>query len=93
VKQDYHSESRNYSGTRKAQNYVKQPATCGKTSANINEVKSELPKRVLPQINNFREGSLWKKQDNKQSKKIVSFVSRNKKDTSNKTIKGHQKQP
>ena len=43
----------------------KQQATCGKTPANINEVKSELPKRVLPQLNNVREGNLWKKQDNK----------------------------
>jgi len=65
VKQDYHSKSRNYSDSRKAQNYVKQQATCGKKPANINEVKSELPKRVLPKLNNFREGNLWKKQDNK----------------------------
>jgi len=65
VKQDYHSKSRNYSDSWKAQNYVKQQATCGKTPANINEVKSELPKRVLSQLNNFREGNLRKKQDNK----------------------------
>jgi len=44
---------------------LRNKATCGKTPANINEVKSERPKRVLPQLNNFREGNLWKKQDNK----------------------------
>jgi len=43
---------------------LRNKATCGKTAANINEVKSELPKRVLPQLNNFREGNLWKKQNN-----------------------------
>ena len=44
---------------------LRNKATCGKTPANINEVKSELPKRLLPQLNNFREGNLWNKQDNK----------------------------
>jgi len=44
---------------------LRNKATCGKTPANINEVKSVLPKRVLPQLNNFREGNLSKKQDNK----------------------------
>jgi len=39
-------------------------ATCSNTPADINKVKSELPKRVLPQVNYFREGNLWKKQDN-----------------------------
>jgi len=65
VKQDYHSKSCNCSDARKAQNYVKQQTTCSKTPANINEIKSELPKRVLPQLNKFREDNLWKKQDDK----------------------------
>jgi len=63
VKQDYHSKSRNCSDPWKAQKYVKQQVTCSKTSSNINEVKIELPKRVLPQVNYFRKGNQWKKQD------------------------------
>jgi len=37
---------------------LRNKAICRKTPANINEVKSERPKRVLPQLNNFREGNL-----------------------------------